>query len=179
MSVNSKTKSYWIQKRYLLVFIFLHLPFDLRSLLLKVRLLTSWSPVQYNFLFLASNLIAFVLRSILCFQYCCHLPPSMSSLRRNLFHLWIMYPHPIIYQNPSTKLPRLSRVTSRPFILAFAIGWSWCWRSKNQACHIYLAVLSPLTHGSSWWLFDKVWIYFSCSTTTDLESCWSASNLLS
>ena len=52
MSVSSKTKSYQIQRGYFSLFIFLHLLSDLRSLLLEVRPLTSWSPVQY---------------------YCCHL----------------------------------------------------------------------------------------------------------
>ena len=179
MSVGSKTKSYRIQGEYLLLFIFFHLSPDYRPLLLKVRPLTSWSPIQCNLSSSASGLIAFVLESIFCFRYCSYWPPSMSGPRRNLLYSWITHLHLIIHQDPSAKPAGSFRVTSGPSTLAFDIGWSWSWRPKSQACRAWLAVFSPLTRGSSWWLPDRAWVYSSCSITTDLEKRWSASSLLS
>ena len=60
-----------------------------------------------------------------------HWPQSTSGLRHNSLHSWITHLHPIIHQDPSAKSAGLSGVTSRPFTLAFAIGWSWCSRPKR------------------------------------------------
>ena len=106
-----------------------------------------------------------------------HLPQGTSGPRRNLFHSWIIHLHPIIHQDPSAKLVELSRVTSRPStLLQIEVDVDV---PKVRLCRARLAILSPLTRGSSWWLPGRAWVHFSCSTTTNLERRWSASSFLS
>ena len=179
MSVDSKTKSYWIQGGYLSLFIIFHLPFDLRPLLLEVWPLIFLSPIQYKLLLSLFDLIAFVIRSIFYFCSCSRWPLCTSGSRHNSIHSWITHHYPIIHQDPFAKLAGSSRVMSRPSTLAFATSWSWFWRSKSQTCRVRLLVLSLLTCGSSWFFLDRVWVHSSCSTTPSLESRWSASSFLS
>ena len=106
-----------------------------------------------------------------------HWPQGTSGPRHNLPHSWITHLHPIIYQDPSAKPTGLSRVTFRPSTLSqVEVDVNV---SKIRLCCAQLAILSPLTPGSSWWLLGRAWVHFSCSTTTNLENRWSASSFLS
>ena len=106
-----------------------------------------------------------------------HWPQGMSGLRRNSFHSWITHLYPIIHQNPSAKPAGSYRVMSRPSTLSQVevdvdVSWVRLYRAR-------LAILSPLTRGSSRWLSGRAWVHSSCSSTTALERHWSASSLLS
>ena len=101
----------------------------------------------------------------------------MIGLRRNSLHSWITHLHPIIYQDPSAKPAGPSRVTCRPFTLPqVEVDVDV---PRVRLCRARLAILSPLTRGSSRWLPGRAWVHSSRSTTTDLERRWSASSLLS
>ena len=114
--------------------------------------------------------------SVLLFNHF-YWPQGTSGQRRNLFYSWITYLHLIIHQDPSAKPAGLSRVTSRPSTLPqVEVDVDV---PIVRLCHAQLAILLPLTRGSSCWLPGRAWVHSSCSITTNLEKRWSASSLLS
>ena len=88
-----------------------------------------------------------------------------------------MHTHPIIHQDPSAKPAGLFGVTSRPFILLQVEADIEVLRVKPTVlgCLSSHCLAAVLLGG----FLVELWVYSSCSTTTNLEKRWSASSFLS